>query len=105
MEAHSNQTGVGYNAGAGYDLVTGIGVPHVQALAQALVGVQTTPLAQTVAPAQNATFTVASNTAVNSYQWQRLAIGSATWRRPGRRCHLQRRRDGGPDDRRRGPRP
>ncbi len=77
--SNSNQTGVGYNAGAGYDLVTGIGSPSVQNLAQALIGVQTTPPAQTVPPAQNATFAVASNTPATSYQWQRLPIGNTLW--------------------------
>lgn len=77
--SNSNQAGVGYSAGAGFDLVTGLGVPRLQTLAQALIGVQTTPLARTVAPAQNATFTVATNTTVSSYQWQRMPIGGATW--------------------------
>lgn len=77
--SNSNRSGVGYSAGVGYDLVTGIGVPNLQGLAQALVGVQSTPLATTVAPAQNATFSVATNTAVTNYQWQRMPIGTSTW--------------------------
>lgn len=77
--SNSNQTGVGYSAGVGYDLVTGLGAPNVQGIAQALIGVQTTPSALTLAPAQNATFSVAANTAITNYQWQRMPIGSSTW--------------------------
>ena len=77
--SNSHQTGVGYNAGAGFDQVTGMGVPRIQNLSQALIGVQTTPLARTVAPSQNASFAVATNAAVSSYQWQRMPIGAATW--------------------------
>ncbi|EDY19525.1 Peptidase S53 propeptide [Chthoniobacter flavus Ellin428] len=77
--SNSNQPGVGYNAGVGFDLTTGIGVPNVQGIAQALVGVQTAPPALTTAPAPNATFSVATNATITSYQWQRMPIGTTTW--------------------------
>ena len=69
----------GLNAGPGYDLVTGVGVPNVQLLAQALIGWQTTPPALTVAPGLNTSFTVAASGTPVSYRWQRMPIGSALW--------------------------
>lgn len=69
----------GFSAGPGYDLVTGIGVPSVQTLAQTLVGVQTVPAVQTIAPGRNATFTVATSGSAIGYQWQRMPTGSSTW--------------------------
>lgn len=69
----------GFSAGTGYDLATGIGVPNVQALAVTLVGTQTAPVYQTLAPTQNATFNVISNASPLSYQWQRMPIGTGTW--------------------------
>jgi len=75
-----------YVAGTGYDPVTGIGVPLVQTLAQTLVGtppppqVQIAPAFQDIAPGQNATITVSFTGSPVSYQWQRIPIGTTTWR-------------------------
>jgi len=70
----------GYPAGLGYDLVTGIGVPNMQTLSQTLVGVQTTPLSQNIAPGGTALFTVAGTQPPNgAYRWQRMPAGSSTW--------------------------
>jgi kumamolisin len=74
-----------YVAGAGYDEVTGLGVPLVQALSQSLV-LSAPPLVtisspQTVVAGANATFTVAASGTYSSYsyQWQRLPFGTTTW--------------------------
>ncbi len=75
----------GYNAGTGYDLATGIGVPNVQPLAQTLLTytpaptTQIAPLSQNVAPGQSATFTAGTNGTPVSYQWQRMPLGLNTW--------------------------
>lgn len=68
----------GYNTGPGYDMVTGIGVPNVQPLAQALMGLQTLPAAATFAPGTNATFTVAPPGNPAAYQWQRIPMGTGS---------------------------
>ncbi len=75
-----------YNAGIGYDMVTGVGTPDVAALVQALGAtnfaptITTQPAGLTVAAGQNATFTVAANgSPAPGYRWQRQAAGSATW--------------------------
>jgi kumamolisin len=79
------QSGGDYSAGAGYDEVTGLGVPQMQNLAQALL--QSAPptltitSSQTVAPGSNATYSVTSTGTTTGYvyQWQRLPVGSGTW--------------------------
>jgi len=68
-----------YVTGAGYDMVTGIGVPVMQTLIPSLVGLQTTPLARTIPPGSNVTFTVAASGTAANYQWQRMPIGSSVW--------------------------
>lgn len=75
-----------YNAGVGYDMVTGVGTPIMPALAQALAPVSsapailTQPVSQTVISGQNATFSVtASGSPLPAYQWQRQPVGSTTW--------------------------
>lgn len=75
-----------YTAGAGYDLVTGVGTPNVAALAQAL-GAQSyapvitaQPATQSVTIGQNAMFTVAVNgNPPPTFRWQRQPVGSTTW--------------------------
>jgi hypothetical protein len=81
----SGNNGV-YNAGAGYDLVTGVGVPNMQVLVQALASqsfapqIQSQPASQTVMPGQNAVFAVtAGGNPPPAYQWQREPAGSTTW--------------------------
>ena len=75
----------GFSAGTGYDFVTGIGSPKVQALTQGLVGSSTLVGVQmpapvvSIQPAQDATFTVAAGGGSATYQWQRKPIGSASW--------------------------
>jgi len=75
-----------YSAGAGYDLVTGIGVPDVSALMAANLTSSTganIPAAvgnQVVTLGQPATFFVVGDGAPPlSYQWQRMPSGSTTW--------------------------
>jgi kumamolisin len=77
-----------YSAGAGYDMVTGVGAPNMAALVPALAPqtgppqVVTPPASQTVMPGTSATFTVAASGAPPlAYQWQRQAalLNSATW--------------------------
>ena len=72
-----------YSATAGYDLCTGIGVPNVAALVQALSGpplVTTQPASQLPANGQSAVFSItAGGVAPFAYQWQRLPAGSSTW--------------------------
>ncbi|MBV8329755.1 MAG: IPTL-CTERM sorting domain-containing protein [Verrucomicrobia bacterium] len=74
-----------YSAGIGYDPVTGIGVPLMQALTQTLVGssplvgVQIQPVFQSILPGQSASFTVSASGSPTSYQWQRVPLGSSTW--------------------------
>ena len=75
-----------YNAGVGYDLVTGIGVPDVSALLALSLGsgVSLSIVGQlgdqTVTIGQPATFfVVASGTPPLSYEWQRLPSGSTSW--------------------------
>jgi kumamolisin len=74
-----------YSAGTGYDQVTGIGVPLIQALSQTLVGTSTLPQVQIsvafqdIVPGQNATITATSTGSPVGYQWQRMPIGTGTW--------------------------
>lgn len=68
-----------YVASVGYDPVTGIGAPDIQTLLQTLIGVQTAPAVQTLAPGQNATFTVVMSGSATAYQWQQMPMGSGTW--------------------------
>ena len=74
-----------YSAGTGYDPVTGIGVPLMQALTQTLVGssplmgVQIRPVFQAIMPGQSASFTVSASGNPTGYQWQRMPLGSLTW--------------------------
>ncbi len=72
-----------YAAGAGYDLVTGLGTPNVAALLAALTGapeVATPPTTQETTLNQNAVFTVtAGGTGPFAYQWQRFPLGGAVW--------------------------
>jgi kumamolisin len=73
-----------YNAGPGYDLVTGIGVPVVSSLVSALgtgsppPTITAQPASVTIAPGNNATFsvTVSANPAP-TYQWSVLQPGSS----------------------------
>jgi sugar lactone lactonase YvrE len=75
-----------YNAGVGYDMCTGIGVPDMAALSTASLSATTTVnipaqlgnVFTTVG--QPATFfVVAQGAADYSYSWQRLPIGTSTW--------------------------
>jgi hypothetical protein len=75
-----------FTAGAGYDMVTGVGAPIIPALAQALASVSsapailTQPVSQTVIPSQNATFSVTvSGSPAPAYQWQLQTPGGTTW--------------------------
>jgi kumamolisin len=74
-----------YSATAGYDLCTGLGTPHVQSLAEllvgssTLVGIQNPAAVESVTPGESGTFTVAVGGATATYQWQREAVGTATW--------------------------
>ena len=74
-----------YTATAGYDMVTGIGVPNVAALLQSLVAnfapvITGQPDCQTITVGQNATYTVTANgNPAPIYQWQRAPAGSTTW--------------------------
>jgi hypothetical protein len=75
-----------YTAGAGYDLVTGVGTPNFSQLALALGMGSTTPaitvqpVSLTVAAAQNATFAAgATGNPAPAYQWQREPAGDGTW--------------------------
>ena len=75
-----------YDAGIGYDLVTGLGSPNVAALTTALASASFAPAivaqppSQTVAAGQNATFsvTVTGNPAP-SFHWQRRPAGTSSW--------------------------
>jgi sugar lactone lactonase YvrE len=75
-----------YNAGAGYDMVTGVGTPVMSALVQVLGPVASPPVitaqpaSQTVSPGQNAAFSVtASGSAPLAYRWQRVPAGASIW--------------------------
>jgi kumamolisin len=68
----------GFNAGVGYDQVTGIGTPNVGALAQSL-SVQSSPAVSTIAPGAGTTFTASTTGTATGYQWQRMPIGTTTW--------------------------
>ena len=75
-----------YNAGVGYDLVTGIGVPDVTALLAANLtssSAATIPAQlgdQVVTLGQPATFfVVGAGAPTLEYQWQRMPSGSTTW--------------------------
>src|SRR5580658_4627100 len=75
-----------YNAGLGYDLVTGIGVPDVTALMAANLAPGSTPnipsqLGDIVTTlGQPATFfVVGAGAPPLSFQWQRMASGTTTW--------------------------
>ena len=75
-----------YSAGAGFDLVTGLGVPNVAALLSANLASPAAAVVpaqlgdQTVTLGQPATFFVVGYGAPPlTYQWQRLPNGSTTW--------------------------
>jgi kumamolisin len=75
-----------YNAGPGYDLVTGIGTPDVTALLAASLTSGGAPTVaaqlgnQVVTLGQSATFfVVGAGAPPLSFQWQRMASGSTTW--------------------------
>ena len=75
-----------YNAGAGYDMVTGVGVPVVGQLVQAIgaasfaPAITTQPVSQTASATQNATFSViATGNPTPGFQWQREPVGTGTW--------------------------
>jgi sugar lactone lactonase YvrE len=75
-----------YNAGVGYDLCTGIGVPDVTALLAASLtstSAATIPAQlgnQFATVGQSATFFVVGEGATPlSYQWQRMPAGSTSW--------------------------
>jgi sugar lactone lactonase YvrE len=88
-------------ASTGYDLCTGVGVPNIGALVQAignagaaplivgqlgnLLSIQNQPatLVQFATPGQNAAFAIAvQGTAPLTYQWQRLPAGNTVWSNP-----------------------
>lgn len=80
----SNGPGGVYNAGVGYDLCTGVGVPNVTALLGALAPVAPAITAQpqsvTVNVGQPAGFSItATGTPAPMYQWQVSANGGTTW--------------------------
>jgi kumamolisin len=78
-----------YSCGVGYDMVTGIGVPDVANLVEALGGgsvavtapsIVTQPAGANVTAGQAATFTVtATGAGALAYQWQVLAGSNSTW--------------------------
>jgi len=69
----------GNNAGIGYDMCTGVGVPVFPTLLQQLITVLTPPVSQEVAAGQNATFKLTAGSVATSFQWQRMAAGTSTW--------------------------
>ncbi len=74
-----------YTAGAGYDMVTGIGVPNVAGLVQSLVRsytpvITSQPRSMSRPAGQSGTFHVAANgNPPPAYQWQRAPAGTSTW--------------------------
>ena len=75
-----------YQAGTGYDLVTGLGVPNVAALAQASLASSGAPIVvaqlgdRTTTVGQAATFALAADgVSPLLYQWQREPNGTSTW--------------------------
>ena len=75
-----------YSAGAGYDMVTGIGVPNVSNLIGVLTSSGSAPSIisqsanQVTVVGQAAGFSVAADGAIPlSYQWQRLPSGGSAW--------------------------
>ncbi len=75
-----------YNAGPGYDMVTGLGSPDVAALALALGAtsfaptITAQPSSQTVAAGRTVTFRfTAIGNPEPTYRWRRQPAGSATW--------------------------
>ena len=75
-----------YNCTAGYDLVTGLGVPNVGALVQASLAASAAPAVysqlgnQIVTPGQTANFfAVGTGAPPLSYQWQRKPAGGSTF--------------------------
>jgi kumamolisin len=75
-----------YNAGIGYDMVTGVGTPVMSALVQALASPASAPVitaqpqSQSASPGQNVTFSVtATGSGSLAYQWQRMPFGTSTW--------------------------
>jgi kumamolisin len=69
-----------YTAGVGYDLVTGLGVPNVAALAQTLSMVITPPANAEVLAGQNVVFAIPNaSSGETTFQWQRCPANSSTW--------------------------
>jgi kumamolisin len=75
----------GFSAQTGYDMVSGLGSPKTQALAQTLlgsateIGIQMPAPEQLVTLGQNAIFSVAVGGTSATYQWQRMPAGSSSW--------------------------
>ncbi len=78
----ANSSGL-YPAGTGYDEVTGVGSPLMQALTQTLTTsipvAGALPAEESLAPGQTGTFTTHAGGSPVSYQWQRMPIGTTTW--------------------------
>ncbi len=75
-----------FQAGPGYDLTTGIGVPNVAALLQATTTDTFAPVVEVqsgnrfTTTGQGATFyAIATASPTPTYLWQRLAAGTSTW--------------------------
>lgn len=75
-----------YNAGPGYDMVTGIGVPVVSSLVSAIgtglppPTITSQPVSVTAQPGQNVTFSVTvSGSPPPSYQWSLQTPSTITW--------------------------
>ncbi len=72
-----------YNAGVGFDLCTGLGVPNLPALLNALTNpplITGSSPTRSVSPGANAVFSVvASGAPPLTLQWQRLPAGGNTW--------------------------
>ena len=75
-----------YSAGAGYNLVTGLGVPNVTTLLQSTLASSSAPIftgqlgSRTTTSGQPASFfAVAVGGLPLSYQWQREANGTSSW--------------------------
>jgi sugar lactone lactonase YvrE len=75
-----------FQAGPGYDLTTGIGVPNVAALLQATTTDTFAPVIEVqsgnrfATTGQSATFyVIATSNPTPTYLWQRLAAGTSTW--------------------------
>ncbi len=69
----------GFNAGVGYDMITGLGVPVFPDLLNQLVQALVPPANVTVNAGQDAVISFIAASSIGTFQWQRQPANSSSW--------------------------